>query len=53
MKDLSETVLDRDRDDVIALFGQGRLVENALAPSVKAGPVKLGGGKVTRRLTIV
>jgi hypothetical protein len=27
MKNLSELVLERDREDVIALFGQGRLVQ--------------------------
>jgi hypothetical protein len=27
MKNLSEMVLERDREDVIALFGQGRLVQ--------------------------
>jgi hypothetical protein len=27
MKTLSEMVLDRDREDVIAVFGQGRLVQ--------------------------
>jgi hypothetical protein len=27
MKTLFEKVLDRDREDVIALFGQGRLVQ--------------------------
>ena len=27
MKNLSEMVLERDREDVIAMFGQGRLVQ--------------------------
>jgi len=27
MRNLSETLLERDREDVIALFGQGRLVQ--------------------------